>query len=82
MLKKEEKVSKLADEVAAANDVQVLTSHTALRWALVNGDVVLVIENTGVEKRSSLTSLFALSAALSLAKYVLAMSQGLGLNKI
>jgi pyruvate/2-oxoglutarate dehydrogenase complex dihydrolipoamide dehydrogenase (E3) component len=51
MLKEDEEVSELARDALAADGVQVLTSHKALRCELVDGVKTLVVEHQGIEKR-------------------------------
>ena len=51
MLKEDEEVSELARDALAADGVQVLTSHKALRCELADGVKTLVVEHQGVEKR-------------------------------
>jgi len=51
MLKEDEEVSELARDALAADGVQVLTSHKALRCELADSVKTLVVEHQGVEKR-------------------------------
>jgi len=51
MLKEDEEVSELARDALAADGVQVLTSHKALRCELTDGVKTLIVEHQGVEKR-------------------------------
>ena len=51
LLREDEEVSALARDALAADGVQVLTSHKALRCELADGVKTLVVEYQGVEKR-------------------------------
>ncbi|WP_372827245.1 NAD(P)/FAD-dependent oxidoreductase, partial [Polaromonas sp.] len=51
MLREDEEVSSMARDALAADGVQVLTSHKALRCELADGVKTLVVEHQGVEKR-------------------------------
>ena len=51
MLREDEEVSMLARDALAADGVQVLTSHKALRCELSGGVKTLVVEHQGIEKR-------------------------------
>ena len=51
MLREDEEVSMLARDSLAADGVQVLTGHKALRCELSGGVKTLVVEHQGVEKR-------------------------------
>ena len=51
MLREDEEVSQLAAKALAADGVEVLTSHKALRCEVVDGVKTLVVEHQGVEKR-------------------------------
>ncbi len=51
MLREDEDVSSMARDALAADGVQVLTSHKALRCELADGVKTLVVEHQGVEKR-------------------------------
>ena len=51
MLREDEEVSALATAALAADGVQVLTGHKALRCEMVDGGKVLIVDHAGVEKR-------------------------------
>ena len=51
MVREDAEVSELAKASLQADGVDVLTSHQALRCALVNGEKTLIVEHNGVEKR-------------------------------
>lgn len=51
MIREDEDVSELARQSLAADGVQVLTSHKAVRCELNNGVKTLVVEHNGVEQR-------------------------------
>ena len=51
MLREDEEVSALARDALAADGVQVLTNHKALRCELADGVKTLIVEHQGVEKR-------------------------------
>ena len=51
MLREDEEVSALARDALAADGVQVLTDHKALRCELAGGVKTLIVEHQGAEKR-------------------------------
>ena len=51
MLREDDEVSALATAALAADGVQVLTGHKALRCEMVDGGKVLIVDHAGVEKR-------------------------------